>query len=115
MQIGPQNRAGTGGIGTGTARDPYAVGDVESITDAVLDSSNTWVDGDLTAYGSPALQNAAAPPADPDGQHASVLVGTADVATMDEFDMRDSTGSAWRYRYSRRNDGTSGWTRIPKG
>ncbi len=101
------------GGAVGTPRDPLAVGDVLSIADAVADPSNTWTAGDLTAYGSPALQDAGAPPAVA-GQNGSVLVGSADVATMDEFDRLDA-GGAWRYRYSRRNDGTSGWTRTPKG
>jgi len=99
--------------GTGTARDPFAVGDNSAITNAVLDLSNTWVDGDLTAYGSAALQAAGAPPAQA-GQNSTILVGSADVVTMDEFDKRDANGFAWRCRYSRRNDGTSGWTRIGK-
>jgi hypothetical protein len=96
----------------GTARDPFAVGDNPAITAAV--TAANWVDGDLLSYASAADQDAAAPPAEPN-QNASILVGTADVATMDEFDMKDASGSAWRYRYSRRNDGTSGWTRTPKG
>lgn len=94
-------------------RDPFAVGDNAAITSAVLDLSNTWVKGDLTAFGSDALRNAGAPPAI-SGQNSSILVGTADVATMDEFDKTDANGNAWRCRYSRRNDGTSGWTRLGK-
>lgn len=103
------------GSGTpGTARDPLAIGDNASVTAAVKDASNTWVKGDLTAYGSQALQNAGAPAAVA-GQNSTILVGTADVVTPDEFSGTDSTGSAWNYRYFRRNDGTSGWTRTPKG
>lgn len=106
---------GTGGGSIGTPRDPLAIGDALAIADAVADPSNTWANGDLTAYGSPALQDAGAPAAVA-GQNSGVLVGTANVATMDEFDRLDASGAgAWRYRYSRRNDGTSGWTRTPKG
>lgn len=101
-----------GGSPGGTARDPFAVGDNLVLTAAVMGA--TWVDGDLTSYASAADQQAAAPPAKA-GQDSSILVGSADVATNDEFDDKDSTGSAWRYRYGRRNDGTSGWTRTPKG
>ena len=95
----------------GTPRDPFAIGDNPAITAAVLDLSNQWVKGDLVAYGSDALRMAGAPPAEA-GQDTSILVGTADVATMDEFDKTDADGYAWRCRYSRRNDGTSGWTRL---
>ena len=96
-------------------RDPYAIGDNASVTAAVTDASNTWVNGDLTAYGLPALQDAGAPPAVA-GQAASILVGSADVATSDQFDIKAAAGDwGWHYLYGRRNDGTSGWTRIIKG
>lgn len=112
--VGPNiNVVQVGGSTPGTARDPFAVGDNAAITEAVMAASNTWVDGDLIAFGSDALRMAGAPPA-VSGQNASILVGTADVATMDEFDKKDAGGYAWRYRYSRRNDGTSGWTRTAK-
>lgn len=86
-----------------------------SVRDAVRDPSNTWVYGDLTAYGNATLQNAGAPPAQA-GQHASILVGTAVLRSGQGFDAfeKGSTTIAWRYRYERRNDGTSGWTRTGK-
>jgi hypothetical protein len=105
--------AGSGGVAGATPRDPLAAGDNLALVAAVTDAGNTWDKGDLVAYATPTLQQAAAPPAQP-AQHASILVGDADVATMDEFDHKDANGFAWRYRYSRRNDGTSGWTRIAK-
>lgn len=107
------NPSAGGGGSIGTPRDPLAVGDNLQITAAVTDASNTWQNGDLIAYGSPALQDAGAPPAVA-GQHSSILVGTADVATKDEFSAFYG-GGAWNHCYTRRNDGTSGWTRNPKG
>jgi len=97
----------------GAPRDPLAIGDDLQVTAAVMDASNTWQDGDLLSYGNATLQDAGAPPAVV-GQHASVLVGAADVATLDEFNGQDSDGITWVYRYTRRTDGTSGWTRTRK-
>jgi hypothetical protein len=87
----------------------------DSVRDAVRDPSNTWAYGDLLAYGNATLQDAGAPP-EIAGQDASILVGTADVQPGQGFDAfeKGSTTIAWRYRYERRNDGTSGWTRIGK-
>lgn len=112
----PAGQGSGGGLPAGAVyRDPYGIGDNLALVSAVTDAGNTWANGDLTAYANSALQNAGAPPADPAGQNASVLVGTADVAHPDTFDKIDAGGSAWHYVYGRRNDGTSGWTRTPKG
>lgn len=105
---------GSGGGGPSTPlEDVYDV--PESVRDAVRNPGNTWVYGDLTNYNNATrLQNGA--PAAVTGQDPSILVGTADVKTGNTFDAFEtgSTTVAWRYTYGRRNDGSSGWTRIPK-
>jgi hypothetical protein len=101
--------AGTGG----PVRDIYGVGDNASLRGAVKDVANTWVKGDLVAFAEADKQTVACPPAVA-GQPANVLVGEADVQPGDTFDDVDDNGEAWRFTYCRRNDGTLGWTRLPK-
>ncbi|GAB2865900.1 hypothetical protein [Hymenobacter ruber] len=96
-----------------STRDPYAV--ATGVRDAVRDPGNTWAYGDLTDFNDAGRLSAGAPPA-VSGQATGILVGTADVKAGDCFDAFEtgSTAVAWCYTYKRRNDGTSGWTRLPK-
>lgn len=111
-------QVGGGSIATLT-RDGSLARDNANLVTAVTSAGNTWnTYGDLTAFGDSsggtptAATNKAngAPPA-VSGQDSSILVGTADVAIGDEFEVTVGN-TTWRYSYGRRRyNATPGWRR----